>query len=252
MQSSFNTDSFEIPAVPQAVMDCLEFVFNFDYDIKELSKIIRQDVALTSAVLKLGNSQAYSMGQSTSDLSLSLSRIGSESLIYICLNHSILASFKFDKIKFFDLKNVLEHSVLVSKIANKIAKENNMADANDLIIAGIMHDIGLIAYATYWPENMAKIIEDCLKYKYDFSAGEKKYKLVPHDVIGKMILDHWNFPLEIGYIVQYHHFPESDLPDNLSMEMYNSIYILKLADTLAHRFGNYPKEYHRDTYISKA
>ena len=146
MENSTQKD-IKLPSIPDAVRECLAQMYSTEADIAKLASLAQKDAGITSSILKLANSSIYSMGQSTSDLKVGVTRIGLSSLMQILIKYSIEKLFEFEPIDFFNVKAFTKHCSWVSQISIEIAKHLKVDAVSDLLVAGLLHDVGLLVRA---------------------------------------------------------------------------------------------------------
>ncbi|APJ03471.1 HDOD domain-containing protein [Silvanigrella aquatica] len=240
----------KLPSIPDAVRECLAQMYSTDADISKLAVLAQKDAGIASSILKMANSTLYSMGQPTSDLKVGVTRIGLSSLMQILIKYSIEKLFEFDAIDFFNVKSFTKHCSWVSQLAFEIGKIVNYSPLSDLLVAGLLHDVGLLVRAISEKNIMKQVTEKCLNDKMDFHSSEKSLKIESHEILGETLLQKWQLPKEVILLIRYHHTDENYRPKNLSSEQNKAINILMLSDTIAHRFGNAFVNYTRETRVN--
>ena len=245
-----SSKDIKLPSIPDAVRECLAQMYSSEADTAKLASLAQKDAGITSSILKLANSTLYAMGQPTSDLRVGVTRIGLSSLMQILIKYSIEKLFEFDAIDFFDVKSFTKHCSWVSQIAFELGKVVHSVQLSDLLVAGLLHDVGLLVRAISDKALMKQVTEKCLSEKIDFHSAEKALKLETHEILGELLLVKWQLPKDVVFLIKYHHTEENFRPKNLSSDQNKSINILMLSDTIAHRFGNAFKNYARDTRVN--
>ncbi|RDB36652.1 MAG: HDOD domain-containing protein [Spirobacillus cienkowskii] len=240
----------KLPSMPEAVRECLSQMYSAEANIGKLYLMIQKDAGITSSVLKLANSSIYAMGHPTSDLNIAMTRIGLSALMQILIKYSIENAFLFEPIEFFDVKSFSKHSSWVYQIAVEIGKILNVEKFSDLLVAGLMHDVGLLVRAVLDRPLMQRLTEVCLAEKKDFNLVEKELKLGSHQLFGATILEKWQFPKEVVLLTKYHHTLENFRPKNFTIHQNKLINILMLSDTVAHRYGDAFQQYPRETRVN--
>lgn len=240
----------KLPSIPDAVRECLAQMYSSEADTAKLASLVQKDAGITSSILKLANSTLYAMGQPTSDLRVGVTRIGLSSLMQILIKYSIEKLFEFDAIDFFNVKSFTKHCSWVSQIAFELGKTMNSPQLSDLLVAGLLHDVGLLVRAISDKALMKQVTEKCLNDKIDFHSAEKSLKLESHEILGELLLVKWQLPKEVIFLIKYHHTEENFRPKNFSSDQNKAINILMLSDTIAHRFGNAFNNYTRDTRVN--
>lgn len=240
----------KLPSIPAAVRECLSQMYSSEADTGKLASLAQKDAGITSSILKLANSTMYSMGQPTSDLKVGVTRIGLSSLMQILIKYSIEKLFEFDAIDFFNVKAFTKHCSWVSQIAFEIGKLVNATQLSDLLVAGLLHDVGLLVRAISDKALMKQVTERCLRDKIDFNTAEKNLKLESHEILSEILLEKWQLPTSVIFLIKYHHTEENFRPKNLTSEQNKSINIINLSDIIAHRFGNAFTNYTRDIRVN--
>lgn len=248
-ETKFQKD-IKLPSIPDAVRECLAQMYSSEADMARLASLVQKDAGLTSSILKLANSVLYSMGQPTSDLKVGVTRIGLSSLMQILIKYSVEKLFEFEAIDFFDVKSFTKHCSWVSQIAFELGKILKSPELSHLLVAGLLHDVGLLVRAISDKALMKKVTEKCLSDKIDFHRAEKSLKLESHEILGELLLEKWHLPKEVIFLIKYHHTEENFRPKNLSSDQNKSINILILSDTVAHRFGGAFHNYARDPRVN--
>lgn len=240
----------KLPSIPDAVRECLAQMYSSEADIAKLANLVQKDAGITSSILKLANSSIYSMGQLTSDLKVGITRIGLSSLMQILIKYSLEKLFEFETIDFFNVKSFTKHCSWVSQIAFELGKITNYLQLSDLLVAGLLHDVGLLVRAISDKTTMKLITEKCITDKIDFHTAENLLKLDTHETLAEMLLNKWRLPQEVIFIIKYHHTEEKFRPKNLSTIQNKSVQILMISDIIAHRYGNAFQNYTRDTRVN--
>lgn len=241
----------KLPSIPDAVRECLAQMYSTEADITKLASYAQKDAGITSSILKLANSSVYSMGQSTSDLKVGVTRIGLSSLMQILIKYSIEKLFEFEPIDFFNVKAFTKHCSWVSQVGIEIAKHLKIDAISDLLVAGLLHDVGLLVRTISDRNLMKQVTERCIRDKVDFTVSEKLLKLESHELLAVGLLEKWQLPQSVIILIKYHHTDENFRPKTLSQEQNKLINIMSLSDVLAHRFGSAFQNYPRDTRVNQ-
>lgn len=245
--------SYELnfPSLPSIVSECLSQLYETEVDFDRISQLASKDVALVVRILRLANSAMYSSGKTTSDLKTAMIRIGLTSVIQILVSQTIEHIFPFEPIGFFNMTSYLEHSSSVSQIAFGIGKLTLSDNSPDILIAGLLHDIGQLARIYIDRPLAQEIIEKCERDNTDIKTAEQQLNAEEHNVIGEYLLEKWNMPKNVISIVRYHDVPQKERPQTLSFEQNKCIDIISISDIVAHRFKKSYINYKRKTYVDK-
>ncbi len=247
-----NLDYFYIPPLPESLMHCISYMYKDNFDIEGLIKIITKDVGITEKILSVANSQYYSKGAiPTNNLKQAVIRIGNVNILELLSAEFYKNSFKSVEFDFFTLRDFNRHSTYVSKLAVAFGELLHVENTNDLMIAGLFHDVGLMARSYCQNKAMKGIIEKCNKDKIDFYSAEKQGELATHEDLGKKVAVKWNLSERISSLIEHHHTLQAHRSHTLDISIHKELDIISLADTIAHGVECGFKNYHRDTAVSR-
>jgi HD-like signal output (HDOD) protein len=181
-------------------------------DATLLAGIIKQDPALASAVLKTANSSFYNaINRRISSVPEAIARIGFNEVLRITLAMSVIEQFANTR-SMIGYKAFWRHSLTAAGMTGIIADLSRNAQLKqykqDLFLAGLLHDVGILIYDQFFHEEFTGIIEYAIKeektYLFSESAVSPKEN---HASIGGALLEIWNMPLQVIGAVRYHHAP---------------------------------------------
>lgn len=185
--------------------------------IQAMAKLISQDVNLTARLLKLANSSLYGFSGRIDSVPRAISVIGTTELMILIMATSTMMTFKDIPGQFFNMAGFWRHSVYCGVFAKRIAKLCNILHPDRLFIAGLLHDIGLLAICTKYPDMANQIFE---KLTNDGSTTNKKIYEVERELfgydhadVGRELALKWNLPEYLQDTIYYHHhLEEADKP----------------------------------------
>ncbi len=102
------------------------------------------------------------------------------------------------------------HSLVVAELSSKIAHSKKLNVSKDLVFtAGLLHDLGKVILAQFFPQVLFKIKNELKASKESFTTVEKRHFGYDHQEVGMKTLKMWNFPDELTEVVGHHHDPEN-------------------------------------------
>ncbi len=198
----------DLPTLPVIVTRILKTIFDEGSSIKDISKIVRLDSALTSKVLRVVNSAAFSLPKQISTLDHALAILGLETLKKILLSLSIFDTiFQEDKANcLFNKSYFWRHSLAVANVAQNIAHGLHYEHPDEAYVAGLLHDVGKIIMEQILGEDYTNYLKKLTINPTIMSTqSEDEYLSVNHALIGKLALEKWDLPESLQKAVELHH-----------------------------------------------
>ena len=198
----------QLPTMPRAAQRALGLLADPDVSSEQLRQVIETDQSLTAAVLRLANSALFGFMQPIATLSHAITLIG-----FIRLRSLIMASIVAgmrDRIPAgaaAEAALIWEHSITTALGARLLAKQVGMAQAEEVFVAGLLHDCGRMLLLTQSTPAYLELVE---------SAGgllptpaEEEAKLgTCHQQVGAELLETWGFATQLVEAAACHHGPE--------------------------------------------
>lgn len=198
-----------LPAMPQILFKLIGLCQKNEVGMGEMAELVSQDVGITTKIMNVANSAAYSRGSSrVVGLLPSLSKLGIEMIKTLVISESVFQTFsKFSGAKNIDLHGFWIHSLKAAVIAREIAKEISYPHSDEAYLAGLLHDVGRLALMSAAPEEYSPnfLMED------DEHLCSKEMGAVgaTHPEIGAWLIERWNLDSFLADSVLYHHEPIS-------------------------------------------
>jgi len=196
--------------------------------IQDIGELVQQDVALTAAVLRLGNNAAnMQMDGAVTDVKRALARVGGkqlEELVYgICIPQAT-ANMQNDVI---ELQDFWKHSLFTAVIAQQLATKVRRVAPSTAFTAGLLHDLGQLALFRVFPVESKTAARNSALEDIDMSAAEMAIFGFSHEDVGRELCEQWGLPEQLTRCVTTHHNPDiGEHGDKLVM-------ITHIASTLA-------------------
>ncbi len=185
-----------------------------------LSKIVSQDPSLASKVLKLANSAYYGLAKKVTTIDRAITLLGFNTIRKLALSLSVFKIFTDQKELEIDMEGLWQHSLGCASAAKTLAKITNPGFEEEAFLCGLIHDIGIIAMLSTFPEEMKTTIRMMKEAKLVQNEAEKRIFGFTHQEAGAVLSDRWNFPDKYAKAIRFHHNPfvdsvEPDDPDSL-------------------------------------
>jgi putative nucleotidyltransferase with HDIG domain len=103
-----------------------------------------------------------------------------------------------------DLRTNFRHGLAVAICASIIGRNNGM-DVGSLFLAGILHDIGMLALMSTYPELYKEAQQLAICDSLFMYEAEAQVFGFDHANIGAALCRHWNLPESIVHAIECHH-----------------------------------------------
>ena len=203
--NSINT----LPHFPENIQRISNLLSDRNSKLSDIAVQISSDVTLTTDLLKLVNSAAFSLNSPCQSILKAVQLVGTRGLRNLLFS---LGSMK-------NLTDASDENTKIWKHSNKVAFFSyNLARSlcgskreivDDSYVCGLLHDMGKIIFYNTHQDSMKQFSEICTKKNLPLTIFEQICSGVNHGEIGAMIAEKWNFPTVIGQSIRYHHTPDA-------------------------------------------
>lgn len=218
----------ELPAAPGVYIE-LGQLSDSGAPLSEIARVIQRDPALTAKVLQVVNSAFFTVRRQVTSLERAVSLLGAESTRTVVLSVEAYRVEPGPAVSRTLLDELYDHVTVTARIARRLAppKERDLA-----FIAGVLHAIGVLVYATKMPVPYA----GCLRESRNGSSLEEVERArfgVTHSALGGYLLGLWGIvPTLVDGIVRY---PAPVPPGGDAFDLATLVHV---ACRLAHEHGH--------------
>jgi HD-like signal output (HDOD) protein len=200
-----------LPTLPNVAQKVGDLVNDPESDSNDIAAVMKQDQSLTARVLTLANSSYYAIPGGVADVRRAISYLGYNTVYQLVLTVSIFGALPNAPGTSFDVKSLWKHSLGVAIGCEAIGKHIRFVAPEELFTAGLLHDIGKVALASFFSDALVEIVSGAAKAGITFSESERHVGLPPHEEIGRRLAEKWRLPGSICAGIGYHHkiVPES-------------------------------------------
>ena len=162
-----------------------------DADFGKISDLVLKDPVLTTRILGLANSPFYGVRGTVTSVNMACAILGVKTL------HSYILSLAFfGGIESRLSKAIVAHSFQVAMLSQFISKKIGFRD-DSVFIVGLLHDIGKIYIAEYYPKIASQLFTDTSLSEHELVQLESGHLGFNHLQIGVLIARHWDLPEKI-------------------------------------------------------
>lgn len=172
-----------------------------------IAEVISKDVSLSAKLLRLVNSPFYGFPNKIDTLSRAVAIVGSNHLTNLALGISVITLFKDIPPELLNMEQYWRHSVYCGILARLLAGHMRVQNEERYFVAGLLHDLGRLLLLKNAPEHACAVLAQTGPRSGPAWAMERKILGFDHSQVGSMLLETWNFPIELRLAVAGHHSP---------------------------------------------
>jgi HD-like signal output (HDOD) protein len=217
-----------IATLPEVTAKIVATVEDPKSNAAQLHKIVSNDPALVTRILKVVNSAFYGLPGQIASIERAIVLLGLNAIKNIAVAASLGQLFRGVKLcEGFTARDLWTHCLAVGVAARDMAKQMKIPLVDEAFLAGMIHDVGiLISLQT----NGDQLREVCAKVKEsggNFCDLERDMIGVDHQELGQALAEHWKFPRSCQMVAGFHHRPMA-----LSLENRLLVTLVYVADTI--------------------
>lgn len=202
-------------------------------DTRRFSELICLDPFLAARVLQVANSSFYRRTTAVSSVAHALVTVGVKNIQELVADEAekVLAG----EIYFGGYHNLARsfwrHSVVVGRIAELLAEVVRVHTYEDIYLAGLLHDIGILALDIQEPDFYPQLQRLGFLDNVSLCAAEHKYLGADHCQAGSYLIKKMGLPKAFLDAAKFHHHPEQ------TREHYLVVALVALAELFAVQRG---------------
>jgi len=185
-------DRLVLPSLPDIAVRIGRALKNENNSAKHISELVQADPAICAKLVKACNSPLYSGAAKVDSCHNAVVRLGMQTTHKLVMTFALKDLYKTTSALLNRrMKKLWDHSTRVAAISHVLAKKLGKFDPDHALLAGLVHDIGVLAilvYALEFPE--AQSNKGVLDNVIANLRGQ----------IGSMILRSWDFPEDLHNI----------------------------------------------------
>jgi putative nucleotidyltransferase with HDIG domain len=194
-----------LPPVPGAYLALGKALGSSLTSIDDIAAIIERDQALTAKLLQLVNSSFFGQRREVSSVRQACALLGTGLIRNLALGHEVFAGSTWPPSSAVSLEDECNHAVSVAGVAR--AMQQDTADGEAAVAAGLLHDVGKLVLNT---RAAAAGLED---RRLSRAEGRPLFEIeqarlgVSHAEVGAYLLGLWGLPHVVVEAVAHHHVP---------------------------------------------
>lgn len=195
----------EISTLPHIALRVMEVANDSAAAAVDLKEVMEGDTALSARVLRCVNSSAYAVRSEITNLQQAIAYLGLKQIRNLALTIAVSELFTNDEtIGPYSRKGLWRHLVSVGICSRMIARRLKFANFEDVFLAGLLHDIGIILEDQNLHEHFTQVIMS-LSVDKTLAAVEWEHTGFDHTLLGEKVAQMWGFPEGAKAAIRHHH-----------------------------------------------
>jgi len=192
IDNDIKSNTITLPTLPEVALKVREAIEDENSTIPDIVNIVSQDAALSARLLQVANSAVYRGASPIENLQVAISRMGNKLVRSLVISLAMKQIFQATSTTLDEkFREAWEDSIQVAAISRVLAADHPSLDNEQAMLAGLIHNIGILPLLTYLDAN------------YDLDTKDENIEQVLEELtpkIGNIILSTWNFPTSIASI----------------------------------------------------
>ena len=214
-----------LPTLPKVAKAIQEAMKDPQITSAKLARIVQMDLAVTGGLIRLANSVMYRGTQPIPDVRNAIIRLGMEVTRSAVVSMSMQQLFRAKSpLMKHRMKTAWNRSVHISALSYVIARHCPKFNPEQAMLAGLVHDVGVIPILDYVSRNEIQVDED------ELDAALIKL----HVMAGELVVGYWGLGEEIAHIVRDSdswYRDDKDEPDYCDIVLVARLYRLNQSES---------------------
>jgi HD-like signal output (HDOD) protein len=178
-----------------------------NFQLDDVVRIIKQDLALTAQVLKISNSAAFVRERPVQDVNEAVAVLGATRLKILVSSAWAFFLMHDNVCPGFYPTMEWEHANIIADVVAKhcVALQFNAAATDSAFISAMLHDIGKLLLAANLPLDYSAVLKAAPKKELGMWEAENEMFGFNHAEVGGCLLAIWGLPMQVAEAVLEHH-----------------------------------------------
>lgn len=195
----------ELSTLPQVALEVMRVANNPRATAADLKAVMELDVALSARVLRSVNSSAYALRTKVTNLQQAITYLGLKHIRNLAMTAGVSRLFKQENtIGPYRRLNLWRHLVAVGICSRLVALRLKFANFEDIYLAGLLHDLGIILEDQYVHPQFAAAVQ-ALEPGVTLCEVERSRLGFDHTLLGFHVAENWRFAELVRNVIRHHH-----------------------------------------------
>lgn len=187
------THRLQLPPMPEVAVRIQHMANDPNVGVSDLTKVVQMDLAVAGAIIHAANSPLYRGINPIANVREAIVRLGLNTTCSLASSISLRQAFRIESPIVLDRMNQLwEHSVAVSAICFVLARLTRRFDPERALLAGLMHDIGVIPILHFIEQHKINLSPDALERTIEKLRA----------MVGVMVMNYWKIGADLVAVAE--------------------------------------------------
>ncbi len=194
-----------LPTLPTVAVQVLQLMHSDNASVGEIARVIENDPALTSKILKVANSSLFGMARQISSLQQAVVVLGMRTVKVMALTFSLVETMQNETPGGFDYRSYWRGSITTAVAARLLTPYIPSCRADELFVTALLADIGVLAAFHVDKDAYRRVIADSASAGVPLHMIEQEHFGVTHETFSSRLLETWGLPDSMVQAVSVHH-----------------------------------------------
>ncbi len=219
----------DLKTLPHVAIRVTQLIGSENATMQDFEEVIKLDPILVTRLLRLVNSPYFGLSNQVDSISKAVVFVGMKHLRNLVAVEALRDMFRDREGSDFSRRSLWLHCATVAILCEMIAKRIFGLPGEDFFLAGIIHDIGLIAEDQVAGDLLRKACDVYDPAKNALVEIEREYIGTDHCRVGAAMARDWGLPAGVLKAIRFHHDQER------AVEVKTDLGILMIAEYFAGR-----------------
>lgn len=197
----------EVSTLPHIALKLIRISQNPNTDPRELCDVLSSDPVMTTKVMRCVNSSAYGLTHPVTNLHRAVCLLGYAQLRDLAMTASVASVFQQNETCGQYVRAKLwRHLVAVAICSRMIAARCELPEFEDVYLAGLLHDIGIILIDQYEHDVFSNMMLNFPQHAgVNLALVEQGRLGYDHTMLGTCIAEQWGLTQGLCDTIRHHH-----------------------------------------------
>jgi len=220
-----------VPPLPHVVAQLLKEIQDPNATATSVGDIAASDPAMAASMIRTVNSAAFGLSRKITSVSEAVNFLGFTSVksmvLRLQLEQTLGGAAKGNE----DVEDLWIHSLVVSYIADTLARRVPGVDRGFVSTLALLHDIGKLVVQTQFPQEA----EQLRGRSGDESPLSREVRVlgVDHATLGANLAAKWGLPGDLVQAIRWHHLPQRAFSSSDPKSLHQAMALVQIANQLS-------------------